>query len=151
MGETTAPTAPVRKRVQVALPPAEAFELFTAGIQRWWPLATHSVGEERAVAIHFPTGVGDQVVETLGDGTTAVWGTVLRSDPPRLVELTWHPGRDEGDATLLELRFEPDGTGGTGVELVHSGWERWEDGHARAASYEEGWDLVLGHFTDGAR
>ena len=36
--------APVRKSVHVAAPPDRAFEVFTAGIGRWWP-KTHSISE----------------------------------------------------------------------------------------------------------
>jgi hypothetical protein len=35
--------APVRKTVRVKASPQRAFEVFTAGIDRWWP-KTHGIG-----------------------------------------------------------------------------------------------------------
>ena len=66
---------PIRKTVTVPTAPQRAFELFTAHIQEWWPLRTHSVGTEHAVGIAFGEGAGATIVETLADGTTSVWGT----------------------------------------------------------------------------
>jgi hypothetical protein len=56
---------PVRKSVTVPAAPPRAFELFTAHIQEWWPLATHSVGAEHAIGIVFGEGVGAAITETL--------------------------------------------------------------------------------------
>ncbi len=36
--------APVRKSIVVQATPQRAFEVFTAGIDRWWP-KTHGIGE----------------------------------------------------------------------------------------------------------
>jgi hypothetical protein len=38
-----------------------AFELFTAGIGEWWPLATHSVGQDQATSVVFGEGVGGNI------------------------------------------------------------------------------------------
>jgi uncharacterized protein YndB with AHSA1/START domain len=95
--------------------------------------------------------MGDQLVETNADGTKELWGTVLRSEPPHRIVFSWHPGRSADEATHVEVTFTPDTAGGTVVELVHSGWERWEDGETRAARYREGWDPVLREFADRAR
>ncbi len=34
--------APVRKSIRVNAPPARAFDVFTAGMSRWWP-QTHTI------------------------------------------------------------------------------------------------------------
>ena len=148
MPDTTTPIAPVRKSVTVAIAPLQAFELFTRDIGTWWPLATHSVGLVRSARLSFGSAVGDQLVETLADGTTEEWGTVLQSEIPRRIAFSWHPGRSPLEATQVEVTFTPDSTGGTIVELVHSGWERWEDGETQAANYREGWDPVLRGLED---
>jgi uncharacterized protein YndB with AHSA1/START domain len=137
MPDTKTPVAPVRKSITVAVAPLQAFELFTRDIGTWWPLATHSVGLERAAGLSFGAIVGDQLVETTADGTEEIWGTVLQSEPPRRIAFSWHPGRSAGEATHIEVRFTPDSAGGTDVELVHSGWERWADGETRAANYQK--------------
>jgi uncharacterized protein YndB with AHSA1/START domain len=145
MPDITTPVAPVRKTVTVPIPPARAFEIFTNEIGLWWPLASHSVGLEHATAVSMGTAVGDQVVELKDDGTTSVWGTVVRSDPPNELALTWHAGRPAENPTLLEITFRL-APGGTDVELVHSGWERWANGGATANAYREGWIPVLSRF-----
>ncbi len=43
MTATITPGKPVRRaRPRVKAPPERAFEVFTAGMSRWWP-ATHSI------------------------------------------------------------------------------------------------------------
>ena len=41
---------PVVKQIKVGLNQEAAFRLFTEGLNKWWPLATHSVGEDQAEA-----------------------------------------------------------------------------------------------------
>jgi len=147
MSDVTVPIAPVHKSVTVPIAPGQAFELFISQIGTWWPLATNSVGLERSRSISCGTSVGDELVETLSDGTTAVWGSVLESDPPHLIALSWHAGRSADDATRLELTFTASGDRGTTVELTHSGWERWADGDAQARGYSGGWDVVLAAYV----
>jgi uncharacterized protein YndB with AHSA1/START domain len=132
------------KTVTVPLDQERAFELFTAGIGQWWPLATHSVGGAASRLAMSPTAI----VETLSDGSTTTWGEVLEWQPPVRVVLTWHPGEDSGpEQTHVAITFETTSSG-TRVRLEHSGWERVEP--ARRVSYETGWDSVLGAFVDAA-
>ena len=141
---------PVRKSIIVPAAPQRAFELFTARIQEWWPLATHSVGGERAAGVVFGEGVGTAIVETLADGTTSIWGTVTHWDPPHRVAFTWHPGRTEAEATWVEVTFTADGSGSTVVRLVHSGWERRADGASAREGYDSGWEAVVGCYERSA-
>jgi uncharacterized protein YndB with AHSA1/START domain len=128
--------------------PADAFHLFTDGFGRWWPRRTHSVGRERSAGVTFPQRVGDQIVETLDDGSTTSWGTVTEYAPPHAVEFTWHPGSTPDDATTVRVIFEPDGKdSGTVVTLTHTGWDRRADGHAARGNYDKGWDVVIGCFV----
>jgi hypothetical protein len=136
----------LRKTVTVRPAPDVAFALFTGRTADWWPLATHSVGRADARSVVVEPGVGGRIVETLADGSTAVWGTVDVWEPPRRVRFTWHPGTPEDEATLVEVTFRPAG-GGTVVELVHTGWDCRPDGAAARGSYDHGWDLVLGGYA----
>jgi hypothetical protein len=44
---------PIRRQILVDAEPAVAFEVFTAGIGRWWPVEEHSVyGKGAPVAGH---------------------------------------------------------------------------------------------------
>jgi uncharacterized protein YndB with AHSA1/START domain len=138
---------PVHKSVTVPAAAQRAFELFTAHIQEWWPLKTHSVGLEHAGGVAFGEGVGGAIIETLADGTTSVWGTVTRWDPPHRVAFTWHAGTPESQSTLVEVTFTPAGPGNTLVSLVHSGWEHRPDGASARDGYNAGWEPVIGRFA----
>jgi uncharacterized protein YndB with AHSA1/START domain len=141
---------PVRKSVTVPAAPQRAFDLFTAHMHEWWPVATHSVGEADAVSVAFGAGAGAAIVETLADGTTSVWGTVTHWEPPDRVAFTWHPGTAETEATRVEVTFTPSGPGATLVRLIHSGWERRPDGASARENYDSGWEPVVGCFAEAA-
>jgi uncharacterized protein YndB with AHSA1/START domain len=138
---------PIRKVVTVPASTERAFELFTAGIGEWWPLATHSVGQDKAAGVAFGEGVGGDIVESLADGSTAVWGTVTRWEPPHLVACTWHAGTPVAQATHLEVTFTAGKPGETLVQLVHSGWELRPDGEQARSGYETGWDPVIASYA----
>ena len=150
MSDDAVAVGTVHKSITVPLAPQRAFDLFTTEVGTWWPLPTHSVGLERSRSVSWDTAVGGELVETLSDGTTSLWGSVLESDPPRLIVVSWHPGRSADEATRLELTLSASADGGTLVELRHSGWERWADGQAQASGYDEGWDIVLAQFVGSA-
>lgn len=139
---------PVRKSVTVPAAPQRAFELFTAHIHEWWPLLTHSVGCDQAVGLVLGAGTGAQIVETLADGTTSVWGTVTGWDPPHRVAFSWHPGSAQAEATHVEVTFAPSGPDATVVRLVHSGWEQRPDGVSARENYDSGWEPVVARFAE---
>jgi uncharacterized protein YndB with AHSA1/START domain len=141
---------PIRKSVTVPASPQRAFELFTAHMHEWWPLATHSVGTEHAVGLTFGEGAGAAIVETVADGTTSVWGVITHWEPPYRVAFTWHPGTPETEATRVDVTFTPSGLGSTVVRLIHSGWERRADGAAARANYDSGWEPVISAFAAAA-
>ncbi len=136
---------PLEKTIRVRCRPAHAFEAFTAEIGRWWPLSTHSVGEDKARDCAIEPHVGGRVFETDADGSEHVWGYITRWSPPDGFAMTWHPGRGPESAQMVDIGFTAQGEG-TLVKLIHRGWESL--GEARAAgareSYDQGWDLVLG-------
>ena len=134
---------PVRKSIEVACGPADAFRLFTDEIDSWWPLATHSVGAADAVSCHFEGRDGGRIYETLADGTIHLWGTITAWEPSARVVFSWHPGRDATTAQEVELRFIGISSG-TRIELEHRGWEILGDRAAEVrAGYETGWVPVL--------
>jgi uncharacterized protein YndB with AHSA1/START domain len=150
MPEVASSIAPLRKTVVVPLEQSRAFKLFTARFGEWWPLATHSVGLDDALNVTFPSEVGGSIIETMRDGSTSVWGTVTRYDPPVAVGFTWHPGQPESWAGDIEVRFVPDGAAATAVALTHSGWERRADGAKARLGYDSGWEVVLGAYVASA-
>lgn len=138
----------VRKTIFVNAPQEVAFRVFTEEISTWWPLASHSINDERAGAAVLECRVGGRVYEVDIDGQEHLWGTVTRWEPPWLVAYTWHPGRAPAEDTNVEVRFTGEGSG-TRVEVVHTGWEkRGEQAGEAVRSYDSGWGVVLGHFTE---
>jgi len=137
---------PVVKRLTVPCTPQRAFEIFTDRMADWWPLPTHSVGGDHAVSVHIDGRAGGEIVETIDDGRTSVWGTVTVWEPPSRVAFTWHPGQSSQEATSVEVTFRPEGAS-TLVTLTHSGWADRADGRAARQAYETGWDGVLACFV----
>lgn len=136
---------PVRREVMVPADPATAFEVFTGGIGRWWPVATQSVhGADSAVA--FEDG---DIVERPAQGDASVWGTVTRWDPPAAVAFSWHPGRPPERASAVEVTFTAV-PGGTLVVLEHSGWDACDNPAAARDSYDQGWPGVLDRYREAA-
>lgn len=138
---------PLVKAVRVPLSVDQAFSRFTEQMAAWWPLETHSVGEQNADTVTLETFAGGRIVETLKSGDTSVWGTVQEWEPPRRVVFTWHPGRDPSSAQVVEVQFN-EGDGATEVVLTHRGWETFGDGAEQMWNrYDEGWSHVLGRFV----
>jgi uncharacterized protein YndB with AHSA1/START domain/uncharacterized protein YciI len=132
--------SPIRREVRVGCDPETAFELFTAHLAAWWPLAEFSVFGGRA-SVAFEDG---RVVERLG-ARHAVWGTVLEWNRPDGFSMTWHPGKGPERATQIAVSFESDGDG-TLVRLTHTGWERLAEPAAAREEYNGGWPHVLEGF-----
>ena len=135
------PPAPVRKTVQVRLAPADAFDLFTRQMSRWWPLARYSCGGADAERVEFDLRAGGQVVEHTKSGQRHVWGTVSAWEPPQRFAMTWHPAHAPEEATHLLVEFAALAGGGTEVRLTHDGWET--RGQQARDSYDGGWNAVL--------
>jgi uncharacterized protein YciI len=137
------PVPPIRREVLVDADPVTAFEVFTAHLGRWWPLASLSVyGDGATVA--FTEG---EIVERSADGQSAVWGTVTRWEPPDVVAFSWHPGQPAASASHVEVTFAAVG-GQTRVTVRHTGWEAFADPVAARAEYDHGWPMVLDRYRD---
>lgn len=141
---------PLLKSVHVERTPSEAFEVFTAGIGRWWPLSAYSIRQEHAVTCVIEPRPGGAVYERDDAGERFPWGQVLVWEPPRRFAMTWHPGRPAETAQEVEVTFEAEGSG-TRVRLEHRGWQKLGAGAEEArAGYGPGWDDVLGRHFAGA-
>ncbi len=139
---------PIERTIEVAWPPAEAFERFTARFGAWWPARSHSIGGPRVARVVFEARAGGLIYEQHEDGRRFQWGCVRGWDPPRSVRFTWHPSRAPETAQEVEVTFTPDGAG-TRVRLVSWGWERWgrRAGLARRG-YRLGWGYLLNVWAD---
>lgn len=134
---------PIRREVLVDAAPEAAFEIFTAGLGRWWPLAAGK-GVYCDGTVTFADG---QIIERSAGGQRALWGTVTRWEPPAVVAFTWHPGREADRTSQVEVTFTAAGAQ-TLVRLTHSGWETFDDPAAMRAEYDKGWPTVLGYYVE---
>lgn len=138
------PLPPIRRELVVDLDRDRAFELFTAGIGAWWPLATHSVfGAGASVSF-----TDDKLVEKLGE-QSAVWGEVVQWQPGALLVIRWHAGQSEAQSTRVSVTFAEQGEQ-TLVVLEHSDWEARDDPAAVRGEYDQGWPTVLGCYVAAA-
>jgi uncharacterized protein YciI len=134
---------PIRREIIVDADQDTAFEAFTVGIGRWWPVAEHSV-HGAGSTVEFADG---QIVERAAGGETAIWGSVTTWDPPGALAFTWHPGRSPDRASQVRVTFTGLGEQ-TRVQLEHSGWEIFDDPAAARAEYDAGWPHVLDCYGD---
>jgi uncharacterized protein YndB with AHSA1/START domain len=134
---------PLRKTITVPWDPERAFRRFTAETSAWWPLATHSVGQDKAEAVVLEGRVGGRILEKIRGCDDSVWGTITAWEPPRRLAFTWHPGGTPAQATRVDVSFEP-AEGGTRLVLVHSDWEKLGPlAKLARRGYPLGWAYVL--------
>ena len=142
-------TSPLRITFDVACPAEHAFATWTSRIGTWWP-PDHTVTGDRDLAIVLESGVGGRIYEQAPDGTEHEWGQVTVWQPPTRLAYRWYLGRDQADATEVEICFRPHGDN-TRIDIEHRGWERvgadWRDRN------RIGWQTLLPHYqkeiTDG--
>lgn len=103
------PPLAVRKTVTVQAPQAVAFEVFTARIASWWPMATHHIGKADCAAVVMEPRAGGRWFERGVDGSECDWGRVLAWEPPSRVLLAWQLSAawafDPAIHTEVEVRF----------------------------------------------
>jgi hypothetical protein len=147
----------VRKSVTVAAPLAVAFEVFTARIESWWPMASHHIGQAECAAVVIEPHAGGRWFERGVDGSECDWGRVLLWDQPNRVTLVWQlSAQFQFDATLhteVDVRFTALDAGTTRVDLEHRGLGAY-GAHALAMrdtfSSPQGWNGMLEHYAQVA-
>lgn len=151
MNKTIAPAA-IRKSFTVRATPEKAFEVFTAGFDRWWP-KTHYIGSSPLKTAILEPGVGGRWYGLHEDGGQNAWGDVLAWDPPTYLLLAWRIthewGYDPNLLTEVEVRFTAVGDGETRVDFEHRGLERFGDGETAAGTrvaMDGGWGKILESF-----
>jgi uncharacterized protein YndB with AHSA1/START domain len=140
--------APVRKSIRVNASQAHAFEVFTSGISRWWPL-THGIGKEPRKSVAIETRLGGRWYEIAEDGTETPIGHIRVWEPPHRFVASWEVSAqwkpDHGDGSEVEVRFVADGPNATRVELEHRNFERMgaEAGERMRQGVDGGWPGLL--------
>lgn len=142
--------APVRKSVVVDGTPAEAFDVFTAGIDRWWP-KSHHIGAAPVVESIIEPRIGGRWYSKHADGSEAVVGHVsvwehgTRFVVSWEINADWKPDSRIAFASEVEVRFSADGAERTRVDLEHRNFERMgqEPGEKMRSGVDNGWPGIL--------
>lgn len=150
----TVQPAPVRRSVTVKAPPERAFQVFTTGIDRWWP-ASHHIGASPLKRTIIETHEGGRWYSVCQDDSACEIGKVLIWDPPGRLVLAWQItaqwGYDPDLVTEIEVLFTALDDGTTRVDLEHRHLERMGD--TADAAYAQlnapnGWGLILSLFAE---
>ena len=136
---------PVRKSIEVATAPANAFRIFTSDMHRWWPNCGHDHGRE---AIVLEPRAGGRWFERVKGGAEHPWGHVLEWAPPDRVVLAWQRNMeskfDPSLVTEVEIRFQPAASGRTLVSVEHRKLERYGARAEEAVKLYEGPNAWVG-------
>jgi uncharacterized protein YndB with AHSA1/START domain len=142
--------APVRKSVSVKATPEHAFEVFTARIDRWWPKAK-GIGATPIRQSIIEPFVGGRWYTIFEDGREAVVGHVRVWQPGKQfvvsweIDSKWKPDTRVELASEVEVRFVPEASGSTRVELEHRNFESMgaAEGETMRTGVDGGWPGML--------
>ncbi len=155
MNTQTISIAPVKKTIVVKAPQARAFEVFTSGIDRWWPKA-HHLGATPLVKSIIEPRLGGRWHSKHEDGSETVTGHMRVWEPPSRVIFTWEINAawkpDSTVASEVEVRFIAEDANITRVELEHRNFESLgqEGGTAMRTGVDSGWPGILELFKTAA-
>lgn len=148
----------VQESIVVEAPVERAFTVFTEEIGTWWHPEHHILEGELAEMVFEPR-VGGNVYDRAVDGSECRWSRVLAYEPPHRVVFSWDVScawtleTDPARTSEVEVRFIPEGTNRTRVELEHrhlerhgEGWEKMRD----AVASPQGWRIGLETFAERA-
>lgn len=138
--------------------PRFAFDVFTARLGDFWPIAYTFSGPAFADAALQPRSGGEWYERDL-QGHRLSWGKVLEFEPGRRVVLEFAIGPERkpvpsDHASIVELSFLPAYPEGTRLDVVHRQFERHGDSaeHMRQGmASEQGWPLILAELRRGIR
>jgi uncharacterized protein YndB with AHSA1/START domain len=152
---TEADTAVVQRSVVVDAPLEKAFATFTERLGDFKPPEHNMLGEPIAQTVFEPR-VGGHIYDRGVNGGECRWARVLAFDPPNRVVFSWDISprwqleSDPENTSEVEVRFLPEGTGRTRVELEHRNLDRhgpgWESARD-AVEGADGWPLYLDRFA----
>jgi len=122
-----------RATVSVAVPPPEAFRVFTEEVNLWWRRGRrfrNATGEAGIVCIE--PRLGGRLFESFdseGSEQVVEMGHVLVWEPPQRLLLQWRAVNfAPHEHTEVEVVFKPSASGTT-VTVTHRGWAAIRAGH----------------------
>ena len=147
--------APVRKSIVVAASPLRAFEVFTSGIDKWWP-RSHNIGNAPVKRCVMEPFVGGRWYNDLEDGSDVTVGHVRVWEPGQRfvvgweINAHWKPDSRTQVASEVEVRFVREDENRTRVEVEHRHFERMgtEAGETMRNAVDNGWPGVLAVFNE---
>jgi DNA-binding transcriptional ArsR family regulator/uncharacterized protein YndB with AHSA1/START domain len=152
-GREMAPEPVVSQSVEVPADPGAAFELYTAGINRWWRRDSWYWNDrERARGLRIEPFVGGRFVEVWDEASGEGFeiGRVRAWEPGRRVTYSWRQADwPPGEEMEIEVTFAP-AAGGTLVTVNVRGWERLTGGEEIGRGYGEGAKELLGWYAEAA-
>ena len=151
---STATIPAIQGKVTVNAPIERAFRIFTESFTTWWPADYHIGEADMAEAIIEPRE-GGRWYERGVDGSECDWGHVLAWEPPHRLVVTWQINGqwqydpDPEHASEIEVRFTPDGSDQTTVELAHRLLHRLVGGEAIRDSISGGggWGALMAQYA----
>jgi uncharacterized protein YndB with AHSA1/START domain len=152
---TQAQDTAVTTSIVVEVPAERAFSIFTDDIGSWWNPEHHILEAELAEMVFQPR-VGGHIYDRGVDGSECRWARVLAYEPPDRVVFSWDINTrwqletDLDRTSEVEVRFIPEGSDRTRVELEHRNLDRhgegWQ-GMRDAVGSPEGWPEGLRDFA----
>jgi uncharacterized protein YndB with AHSA1/START domain len=153
----TVSIAPVRKSIVVRATPAQAFDAFSARIDRWWP-KTHGIGATPVRESIIEPFVGGRWYTRCEDGSDVTVGHVRAWEPGRRLVFSWEVSADwKPDARIayaseVEVTFTAEAGDQTRVDLEHRDFERMSapGGETMRKAVDGGWPALLALFAQEA-
>lgn len=154
--DTAVAIAPVRYSIVVDAPRERAFDVFTRGMDRWWP-RDHQIGKAPLAEVVIEPRVGGRLYERDTDGSECDWGRVVAWEPPVRVVVSWQIGDewqfdpDPAHGSEYEARFIAESPARTRLEFEHRHFERHGDaGQGIHDAVDKGWPTLLDEFAASA-
>jgi uncharacterized protein YndB with AHSA1/START domain len=148
--------AAVKKQLLVNASAERAFEVFTAGIDRWWP-REHHIGKSPLKRAVLEEKAGGRWYSVCEDGSECEIGKVLSWEPPHRLLLAWQITAawvfDPQFVTEVEVTFSPLGPKQTRVEMEHRDLERYGEAAVelrKAIDSPGGWGKIMAEFAKAA-
>jgi len=144
----------IKKSITVQATQERAFNVFTGGIDRWWP-RDHHIGKSPLERVIIEPREGGRWYSIHQDKSETDCGRVLAWKPHERVVLSWQITAewkfDPEFVTEVEINFVSEGPRKTRVELEHKHLERFGmNAEQMAATFRDGgWDRTLGEFDKG--
>jgi uncharacterized protein YndB with AHSA1/START domain len=146
----------VQASIVVEAPLERAFIVFVEDFDSVKPREHNMLGVDIAETVFEPRA-GGHIYDRGVDGSECRWARVLAYEPPHRVVFSWdispqwQPETDPDKASEVEVRFLPESSERTRVELEHRNLDRhgagWEGMRAGVES-ADGWPLYLNRYAE---